>query len=117
MYYVMGILELLNLLVFKLFLSHALFRCTVNLVLCAHAPPPPPAPDDQSGPSTPINEGPGIIGQAGCRTQKLSGGDSVRKLTCKCDLRGWKTVNQRSIHHQFKRTGKLHGSWGTLQVF
>ncbi len=42
--------------------------------------PPPPAPDDQSGPSLPTNEGPGIIGQAVCRTQKLSGGDSVGNL-------------------------------------
>ena len=38
-------------------------------------------------------------------------------FTCKCDLSGWNTVNQRSIHHQFNRTGKLHGSWETLQVF
>ncbi len=36
---------------------------------------------------------------------------------CKCDLSGWNTVNQRSIHHQFNRTGKLHGSWETLLVF
>jgi hypothetical protein len=108
------IFDLLNLLVFKLYLSHALFSCTVKLVLCA---PPPPPPNDESGPSLPTNEGPGIIGQAGYRTQKLSGGDSVRKLTLKCDMHGWNTVNQRSIHHQFNRTGKLHGSWGTLQVF
>ncbi len=38
-------------------------------------------------------------------------------FTCKCDLSGWNTVNQRSIHHQFNRSGKLHGSWETLLVF
>ena len=76
MYNVIGILELLNLLAFKLFLSHSLFRCTVKLVLCVHPPPS----YDQSGPSLLTNEGPGIIGQAACRTQKLSGGNSVRKL-------------------------------------
>ena len=63
------IFELLNLLVFKLYLSHALFSCTVKLVLCA--PPSPPTPDDESGPSLPTNEGPGIIGQAVFRLQPL----------------------------------------------
>jgi hypothetical protein len=76
MYDVMGVLELVNLLDFKLFLPHALFKCTV---LCVRAPPSP-SRDDQSGLSPPANEGPGIIGQAVCRTQKLSGGKSVRKL-------------------------------------
>jgi len=37
-------------------------------------------PPDQSGPSQLTNEGTGIIGQAVCRTQKLSGGNSLRKL-------------------------------------
>ena len=38
-------------------------------------------------------------------------------FTCKCDLRGLNAVNHRNIHHQFNRTGKLHESWETLQVF
>jgi hypothetical protein len=45
MYNVTGVLELINLLVFKLFLPHALFMCTV-----LRAPPPlPPSRDDLQG--------------------------------------------------------------------
>jgi hypothetical protein len=73
MYNIMGVLEPITLLVFKLFLHHALFICTVLRA-------PPHSRDDQSGPSPPTNERPGFIGQAVCRTQKLSGGNSVRKL-------------------------------------
>jgi hypothetical protein len=76
MYNVMGVLELINLIVSKLFLPHALFKCTV----LSAPPPPPPSRDDQSGLSPPTNEGPGIIRQAVCRTQKLPGGKSVGKL-------------------------------------
>ncbi len=39
------------------------------------------------------------------------------KITCKCDLPGPNTVNQRLIYHQFNRTGKSHATWETLQVF
>ncbi len=38
-------------------------------------------------------------------------------ITCKCDLPGPNTVNQRIIYHQFNRTGKSHATWVTLQVF
>jgi hypothetical protein len=68
--------------------------------------PPPPFPWPLQGPSPPTNEGPGIVGQAVCRTPKLLGVGPLENFTYKCDLLGLNTVNQRNIHHQFKRTGE-----------
>jgi hypothetical protein len=114
MYNVIGILELLNLLAFKLFLSHALFRCTVKLVLCA--PPPPPLTISQGLVRRPMR-GQELSGRLRAEHRSCREATPLGNFTCKCNLRGWNIVNQRSIHHQVNRTGKLHGSWETLQVF
>jgi hypothetical protein len=117
-YYVMGILQLLNLLVLNC--TCPMLYSDVKLVLCVHPSPPfplpPPLPMTNKGPA-PDQWGARNCRQAVCRTQKLLGGAPLRKFTYKCDLCGLNTVNQRNIHYQFKRTGKPHVSWKTLQVF
>ena len=113
MYNVMGVLELINLLVFKLFLPHALFICTVLLA------PPLPVTTSQGLVRRPMR---GEELSAGCMqnteaAERLWEVAYSGNITCKCDLRGPNTVNQRIIYHQFKRTGKSHATWETLQVF
>jgi hypothetical protein len=83
--------------------------------------PPPPSRYDQLGPSPPTNERPGIIRQPFMQNTEAAGRwwevAYSGNITCKCDLRGQNTVNQRIIYHQFNRTGKSHATWETLQVF
>jgi hypothetical protein len=111
MYNVMGALELVNLLVFKLFLPHALFICTV-----LRTPPPLPVMTSQGLVRRPMR-GQELSGRLYAQHRSCREVTPFGNFTCKCDLSGWNTVNQRSIHHLFNRTGKLHGSWETLQVF
>jgi hypothetical protein len=108
----MGVLELINLLVFKLFLPHALFICTV-----LRAPPPPlPVTASQGLVRRPIRgqESSGRLYSEHRSCRERLGGSLSGNITCKCDLPGPNTVNQRIIYHQFKRTGKSHATWETI---
>ncbi len=94
MYFVMGISWTTKFASFKLFLSHALFRCTVNLVLCAGgggggaarrpgrgrgpgAPPPPPP-----RPRQPVRVSQGLVCRP-LRGQELSGRLYAEHRSCR----------------------------------
>jgi hypothetical protein len=87
-----------------------------SYVQCSVHPPPLPVTTSQGLIRGPVR-GQELSGRLSAEHRSCREVTPLGNFTCKCDLSGWNTMNQRSIHHQFNKTGKLHGSWETLQVF